>query len=61
MRINSMKLMIIVILAIMLSGVVAGLFFKEIPQGNREAALIVLGTLVSELGHAIADLFKKGA
>jgi hypothetical protein len=61
MKINSMKLTIIIMLAFMVSGVVVGLFYKEIPAGNREAALIVLGTLISELGHAIADMFKKGA
>jgi len=48
-------------LAFMTAGVLVGLFYKEIPSGNREAALIVLGALVSELGHAITDLFKKGA
>jgi len=61
MRINSMKLSIIVMLAIMVSGILVLLFFQEIPIGNREAALIILGIVAGELGHAITDLFKKGA
>lgn len=59
MKINSIKLTVIFMLAFMISGVAIGLFYKEIPQGNREAALIVLGSLVTALVHAIADLFKK--
>jgi len=48
-------------LAIMVSGILVLLFFQEIPIGNREAALIILGIVAGELGHAITDLFKKGA
>lgn len=61
MKINSIKLTVILILAFMVAGVIAGLFFKEIPIGNRDASLLVLGALVAELGHSITDLFKKGA
>jgi len=61
MRINSMKLTIIMILALMVSGILVLLFFREIPVGNREAALIILGIVAGELGHAITDMFKKGA
>jgi hypothetical protein len=48
-------------LSLMVSGVAIGLFLIEIPAGNRDAALVVLGSLVTSLVTAITDLFKKGA
>ncbi len=59
MRINSMKLTVIIILAVMITGTVTGLFYKEIPAGNREVMFMVLGSLITGFISAIVSLFKK--
>lgn len=59
MKINSMKLTIIIILAVMISGTVAGLFYKEIPEGNREVMYMVLGSLITGFISAIVNFSKK--
>jgi len=59
MRINSMKLTVIIILAVMITGTVVGLFYKEIPEGNREVMFMVLGSLITGFISAIVSLFKK--
>ena len=61
MRINSMKLSVIIMLVVLLSGIIVGLFFIEIPEGNREVAYTLLGMIGTSLIYAISDLFKKGA
>ena len=59
MRINSMKLTVVIILAVMISAIIAALFLREIPEGNLEVTYIILGSLLTIFGRAIADLFKK--
>ena len=59
MKINSMKLSIIIMLIIMMVGILAGLFFIEIPDGNTEVSYMLLGVIAAILGRAIADMFKK--
>ena len=59
MKINSMKFTVVIMLALMIAGVLTGLFFIEMPVGNREVAYILLGSLFATFGRAIADLFKK--
>lgn len=61
MRINSMKLTVIILLVVLLAGIISGLFFVEIPEGNREVAYMLLGMFGTTLIYAIGDLFKKGA
>ena len=60
MRINAMKLTVIIILVAVMAGIIAGLFFIEIPEGNREVSYMLLGMLGTALIQAIADLFKRG-
>lgn len=60
MKINSIKLTVVIILSTMVSAVSFGLFFIEIPEGNRDAAVFVLGSMATVLVTAITDLFKKG-
>ena len=59
MKINNIKFSIVVILASMNSGVITALFILEIPQGNREVAFLILGSLLTVFGRAIADIWKK--
>lgn len=59
MRINSMKFSIIVLLISLICGIVACLFFIEIPPGNREVAYVLLGGVLTAMINAIADLFQK--
>ncbi len=61
MKINSMKLLIIILEILLMSGVILGLYFIEIPVGNREVSYVILGALVNNLGHSINSMFKKGA
>jgi len=59
MRINSIKLTVVLIVSLMISLTLFGLFFIEMPTGNRDIANIVLGSLVATFGMAIGNLFKK--
>ena len=59
MKINSMKLMIISMLMCLMAGVIVGLFFISIPEGNSDVAYMLLGILANDLGHAINNMFKK--
>ena len=59
MKINSMKLTIIIIQLVMIGGIVYGLFFIEIPQGNREVAFVILGALVVDMVHSINNMMSK--
>lgn len=59
MRINSMKLTIIVSLLIFLAGTMAGLFFRAIPEGNGDVIYMFVGILLGILSHAISGMFKK--
>jgi len=59
MKINSIKLTVVVMLVLMITGILIGLFFIEIPEGNREVAYMLLGIIGTTLVRAIADLFKK--
>ncbi len=60
MRINSMKLTIILILIGFLAGIMAGLFFRTMPDGNEDVIYMFIGILLGILSHAISGLFKKG-
>lgn len=59
MKINSMKLIIIIGLLLFLSGTMAGLFFKPIPVGNGDVIYMFVGILLGILSHAISGMFKK--
>ncbi len=59
MKINSMKLTIILIQLLMIGGIVGGLFFIEIPIGNREVAFVILGALVVDMVHSINNMMNK--
>lgn len=59
MKINSMKLTIILIQLLMIGGIVGGLFFIEIPMGNREVAFVILGALVVDMVHSINNMMIK--
>ena len=59
MRINSIKLTVVIMLMVMIAGIMMGLFYIEIPEGNREVAYMLLGIIGTTLVRAIADLFKK--
>ena len=61
MKINSIKLTLVFILAAMISTLMVGLFFIEMPQGNRDIANIAVGSLFAVFTMVIADLIKKGA
>lgn len=61
MRINSMKLLTVMVLLSLISGIMTGLFFIEIPTGNREVAYLILGSLATMLVHSISNLFQKPA
>ena len=58
-RINSMKLTIIIIQLMMITGIVVGLFFIEIPTGNREVAFVILGALTVDMVHSINNMMNK--
>lgn len=48
-------------LIMLLTLIILGLYFVEIPTGNRDVSNVILGTIISAIVHAISDLFKKGA
>ena len=52
---------LVFILAAMISTLMVGLFFIEMPQGNRDIANIAVGSLFAVFTMVIADLIKKGA
>ena len=54
-----MKLMIIMLQLILIGGIVGGLFFIEIPQGNREVAFVILGALTVDTIHSISNMMNK--
>lgn len=59
MKINSMKLTIILIQLLMIGGIVGGLFFVEIPTGNREVSFVILGALTVDMVHSINNMMNK--
>lgn len=59
MRINSMKLTIILGLLLFLAGTMTGLFFQSIPDGNGDVIYMFVGILLGILSHAISGMFKK--
>lgn len=59
MRINSMKLLVVTQLILILTGIILGLFYVEIPVGNREVSYMLLGGVLSILVESVANLFRK--
>ena len=59
MKINSMKLAIIIIMLSFLAGTMAGLFFKPIPEGNADVIYMFVGILLGILSSAIMNMFRK--
>ncbi|MCK5612664.1 hypothetical protein KAR91_62910 [Candidatus Pacearchaeota archaeon] len=59
MKINSMKLTIIIGLLLFLGGTMAGLFFRSIPVGNGDVIYMFVGILLGILSHSISGMFKK--
>lgn len=59
MKINSMKFSIVLFLLFIVSGIIAGLFFVEIPDGNSEVSYTLLGAVSTILVTSIAELFRK--
>ena len=59
MKINSMKMAIIIIQLFIIGGIVGGLFFIEIPSGNREVAFVILGALVVDMVHSVNNMMSK--
>ena len=59
MKINSMKLTIIIGLMMFLTGTMAGLFFRAIPDGNGDVIYMFVGIMLGILSHAISGMFKK--
>jgi len=58
-KINSIKFLIIIMLILMMTGILLGLFMVEIPEGNTEVLYMLLGVLAATLGRAVSDMFKK--
>ena len=59
MRINSMKLAMIMILDVMVSGVIAGLFILPIPSGNMDVLYMMAGVLLGIMSTVTILMFKK--
>ena len=59
MRINTMKLSIIIILLMMISGIIVGLFYVKIPEGNGEVFYMMAGMLLGIVSTIIVLMFKK--
>ena len=59
MRINTMKLTIIIIMLLFLGGTMTGLFFKAIPDGNGDVIYMFVGILLGILSTAIMTMFRK--
>ena len=59
MKINSMKMTIIMSMLIFLGGTMTGLFFKSIPDGNGDVIYMFVGILLGIMSTAITNMFKK--
>ena len=59
MKINSMKMTIILVLICFLAGVMFGLFFKPVPPGNVDVIYVFVGMIVGILSSAITTMFRK--
>lgn len=59
MKINSMKLTIIMSMLLFLGGTMTGLFFRAIPDGNGDVIYMFVGILLGILSTAIMNMFKK--
>ncbi len=59
MKINNIKLTVVILLMIMIAAISSGLFFISIPEGNGDVFYMLIGILLATLGRAMADLFKK--
>jgi len=59
MKINSMKLTIIIIMLLFLGGTMTGLFFKAIPEGNADVIYMFVGILLGIMSTAIMSMFRK--
>ena len=59
MKINSMKMIIIIAMLMFLAGTMTGLFFKAIPDGNGDVIYMFVGILLGILSHSISNMFKK--
>lgn len=55
---SRMPAVLAIVLCIMYTIAITGLMFVEIPQGNREALVIMCGTLSTMLGMAMAFYFN---
>lgn len=59
MRINSIKFTVVMNQLFMITAIIGGLFFIEIPAGNREVTYLILGAMSTNLVTAINNLFQK--
>jgi hypothetical protein len=59
MKINSMKLAIIISMLLFLAGTMTGLFFRAIPDGNGDVIYMFVGILLGILSTAIMNMFRK--
>ena len=59
MKINSMKMTIIIMLIMFLMGVMFGLFFKPVPEGNVDVIYMFVGMILGMLSSAITTMFRK--
>lgn len=59
MKINSMKMIIIILLIVFLSGVMVGLFFKPVPDVNVEVIYMSIGMMFGILATSITTMFRK--
>lgn len=54
-----MKLLIIIMLLMMITGIIVGLFFIRIPEGNGEVFYMMAGMLLGIASTIIVLMFKK--
>lgn len=59
MKINSMKFEIINFELLIITSVLVGLFFLELPEKNADIFTLALGALLSDVSHAINNMFHK--
>lgn len=59
MKINGMRMLVIIMLIGLIAGVLAGLFSIAIPQGNGDVMYMLLGVIAGELGHVLNSMFNK--
>ncbi len=57
MKINSMKLLIIMTELLLIGSVLAALFIIEMPEGNRDVGHMALGALFTDAFHSIHSMF----